>query len=143
MKAIVHTDPLTGNAAITICRDGLDPHAHAAQILPDGMAYQVLDDVAQLPGYPQRDYRNSWRLVAGQVIEDMSAAREIYREQVRAQRASLLAQLDTDYMRADERADTAEKARITAEKQRLRDAPADARIDAATTVDQLRALDVL
>lgn len=77
------------------------------------------------------------------ITVNMAKAREIKREKIRTQRAPLLAALDVDFMRAVEAGDTAEQARIAAEKQRLRDAPEDPRIEAAKTPEELASLEVL
>lgn len=77
------------------------------------------------------------------IVINMTKAREIKREQIRAQRVPLLADLDVQFMRAVESGDSAEQARIAAEKQRLRDAPDDPRIEAAQTPQELAALDLI
>ena len=77
------------------------------------------------------------------IVINMTKAREIKREQIRAQRVPLLASLDVEFMRAVESGDSAEQARIAAEKQRLRDAPDDPRIEAAQTPQELAALDLI
>ena len=69
---------------------------------------------------------------------DMSKARDIWREKIRACRQPALEELDTDYTRAIETSNTSEQAAIIAKKQVLRDAPADSKIDQATTVDELK-----
>lgn len=71
---------------------------------------------------------------------DMHRARDIHRDRIRAARATALAALDVAYQRADEQGDAAAKAAIAAQKQALRDAPADPRIDAASTVEALGAV---
>jgi hypothetical protein len=48
--------------------------------------------------------------------------------------------LDMAYLRADESKDEVAKATIAAEKQALRDAPADPAIDAAGTPEELKAV---
>lgn len=87
-----------------------------------------------------RTYRNAWTFAGGRIEHDMVKARGIHREKLREQRAPALAALDVDYMRADEAGNPAEKRRIATEKQRLRDATADPRIDAAQTVEALKAI---
>lgn len=67
---------------------------------------------------------------------DMVKARAIWRERIRAARD--FASLDVQFQRALERG--ADTAAIVAAKQALRDAPADPRIDAATTLDALKAV---
>ena len=89
---------------------------------------------------PDRDYRNAWIDTGNGIGHDMGKARAIHRDKLRAERAPLLAELDVAYQRADERGDAQEKRRVATEKQRLRDITDDPRIDAAETVDALRAL---
>ena len=72
---------------------------------------------------------------------DMTKAKEIWRDKIRADRAPKLKQLDVDFMRAVEADDATEKAAIATKKQALRDATNDARIDAATTPDELKQID--
>lgn len=59
---------------------------------------------------------------------------------MRAARAPKLAALDIAYQRADEAGDDAEKARITALKQALRDVTSDPAIEAATTTEILKSV---
>ena len=68
---------------------------------------------------------------------NMTKARDIHREKVRAARNPKLAAKDVDYQRALETG--ADTATIVSEKQALRDAPAAAAIDAATTPEELKA----
>jgi len=74
------------------------------------------------------------------ITVDMTKAREIKRDMVRAERAPLLERLDVEYMRAQEGGDTALQQEIAAKKQALRDATVDPVIDAATTPDELKAV---
>ena len=71
---------------------------------------------------------------------DMEVARDIWRDKIRAARIPALASLDVEYQRADELSDAELKAAIAQRKQALRDAPADPRIDAATTTSELQAV---
>jgi hypothetical protein len=84
-----------------------------------------------------RSFRNAWR-DKGKIEVDMSAAREIHKGRLRAMREPLLTQLDTDYMRADESGDTAEKQRIANLKQQLRDVTDDPKIEAAKDASALK-----
>jgi hypothetical protein len=68
---------------------------------------------------------------------DMAKAIEIQRNRIRALREPLLAVLDVEFMRAVERGDQAEQARVVAEKQRLRDLTNDPRLTAAQTPAEL------
>lgn len=87
-----------------------------------------------------RSYRNGWTLEGSKVVHDMTKCRDIHRDKLRAARAPLLAALDIEYQRADETRDNARKQQIVAEKEALRDVTADPRIDAAKTVDELKAV---
>lgn len=74
---------------------------------------------------------------------DMTKAREIKREMIRAERAPMLAALDVEFMRAVELGDTAAQQSIATEKQRLRDATRAPAIDSAQTPDELKDLNPL
>ena len=68
---------------------------------------------------------------------NMTKARDIHREKVREARNPKLAAKDVEFQRALETG--ADTATIVGEKQALRDAPAAAVIDAATTPEELKA----
>jgi hypothetical protein len=68
---------------------------------------------------------------------NMTKSRDIHREKVRQARNPLLASKDVEFQRALETG--ADTAAIVAAKQALRDAPASAAIEAATTPDELKA----
>ena len=68
---------------------------------------------------------------------NMNKARDIHREKVREARNPKLAAKDVEFQRALETG--ADTAAIVAAKQALRDAPASAAIEAATTPDELKA----
>jgi len=67
---------------------------------------------------------------------NMTKARDIHREKVRQARNPLLASKDVEFQRALETG--ADTAAIVAVKQALRDAPAAAAIEAASTPDELK-----
>lgn len=69
---------------------------------------------------------------------NMDKAREIHRSHIRAARTPRFEQLDAAFQRELERPEP-NTAPIAAQKQALRDAPADPSIDAATTADELKA----
>ena len=89
---------------------------------------------------PDRTFRNAWVANAGKVAVDMPKARNIHRERLRVARAKLLPDLDTEWFKAVEAGDAAKETAIAARKQKLRDVPADPRIDSAQTPDELKAL---
>lgn len=87
-----------------------------------------------------RYFRDAWRDGSGVVSIDMTAAREVHKDKLRAQRAPKMAELDVAYMRALETADAAGAAAIALQKQALRDCTDDPAIAAATTPDELKAV---
>lgn len=86
-----------------------------------------------------RDYRDA--LVdrgIGSLEHDMARAREIHRGLLRHERAPKLAELDVAQLRAMEAGE--DGAAIAREKQRLRDITAHPAIEAATSIEELRAI---
>jgi hypothetical protein len=69
---------------------------------------------------------------------NMEKARNIHRENMRAARTPLLAALDVAFQRALEQ--NANTATIVAQKQALRDVTSDPAIEAAQTVEELKAV---
>ncbi len=68
---------------------------------------------------------------------DMTKAKDIHRDRIRAARVDKLATLDIEFQRALETG--ASTTDIVAKKQALRDAPADSGIASASTADELKA----
>jgi hypothetical protein len=68
---------------------------------------------------------------------NLAKAKEIHKNNIRAARQPLLQSLDVDFQRALEQG--ADTASIVAQKQALRDAPADPAIEAAASADELKA----
>jgi hypothetical protein len=93
---------------------------------------------AEIPA--DRTFRNAWR-DRGRIIDhDMPMVRQLQLGWIRQQRAPMLEQLDRDWMRATGQGNSAEAARIEAERQRLRDAPATLGplLEAAQTPDDVK-----
>lgn len=85
-----------------------------------------------------RTFRDAWAVNSGENIVsiDMQKARDIWRDKIRLARKPELEALDAQFMRALEAG--ADTSAIVAQKQALRDAPADPAIDAAQTPEQLK-----
>lgn len=111
---------------------------HAVSRLPEGVDWVQLPD-DWTPPDSDRSFRNAWRLKDGKTEVDMPWARELHKIKLREMREPLMAQLDVEYMLADERGRPAEKATIAQRKQALRDVTDDPAIEAAQTPDELRA----
>jgi hypothetical protein len=88
-----------------------------------------------------RTYRDAWHHDGETIAHDMAKAREIHRNKLRHERANVLVDLDGKWHRATGQGKKAEADAIEAQRQRWRDAPADPRIDAAQTVDDLKAIE--
>jgi plasmid stability protein len=97
-------------------------------------------DAASLTVPSDRTFRGAWQFNGNAVEEDMAEARDIHRDALRAERSPRFDALDAEWFRAAETADTDAQASVAAQKQALRDVTADARIDAAKTPDELKAL---
>ena len=88
----------------------------------------------------ERTFRDAWEAntTTGVISVDMTAAKDIWRDKIRQARIEPLAALDTAFMKAQETG--ADTTQIISDKQALRDAPSLASIDAATTPDELKAI---
>lgn len=96
-------------------------------------------DTADLPEGHEH-FKAARRWDGGKVTVDMDAARTLHMTEIRKARDVELAKLDLDYLRADEVGDNAEKARVAAKKQKLRDIPTSFDLTTAGTPAELKAL---
>lgn len=102
---------------------------------PTVLSYAVITD-AEIPA--DRAYRNAWEVVGGRVVENLAKARELHRDKLRRQRTELLLPLDIAWSRAMATGDKAAASAVEAERQQLRDAPDDPRIESAQSIDELK-----
>ena len=142
-KRIVYTNAEGGVSVVIPAPDARLPEESDEQFanriastdVPPATPYTVVDAT----DLPIRDeFRNAWAM-NGFVHVDMDKAKAIWIEKIRAWREPLLLGLDIDYLRADEAKDAAAKADIVARKKVLRDATTNPAIEAATSVEELRA----
>ena len=98
---------------------------------------QIDASTATVPS--DRAFRGAWSLSGSVISEDMTKAKEIFKDKVREVRKPLLEAEDVTYMKALEAGDTDAQAASVAAKNALRDAPAAAAIDAATDIAGLKA----
>lgn len=90
---------------------------------------------------PEKDaYRNALRDTGKVFQHDMPSARTLHKELLRAARAPELAALDIAYQRADEDGLPEAKQAVRERKQILRDCTDDPRIEAAVSVEDLKAV---
>ena len=98
---------------------------------------QIDASTATVPS--DRAFRGAWSLSGSVISEDLDTAKNIFRDKVREVRGPLLDAEDVVYMKAMEADDASAKAASVTKKTALRDAPAAAAIDAASTIAELKA----
>ena len=84
-----------------------------------------------------RSFRDAWSFDGTNFGVNITKAKEIHKENIRSARTEKLAELDIEFQKALET--SSDTAAIGAKKQALRDAPADAAINQATSADALKA----
>ena len=87
-----------------------------------------------------RTFRNAWVDDGKAIVHDMDKAKQLKREHLRHERAGVFPVLDAQWSRAFGQGKADEAAAVERRRQVLRDLPADPRIEAATTVDDLHAI---
>ena len=86
-----------------------------------------------------RHFRNAWAISGKVISEDMTKAKEIFKNKIREVRGPLLEAEDVVYMKAMEADDSSAKTASVNKKKALRDAPAAQAITDADTIDKLKA----
>ena len=86
-----------------------------------------------------RHFRGAWSLNGTVISEDMTKAKEIFKDKIREVRGPLLEAEDVIYMKALEADDASAKTASVTKKNALRDAPAASAITNATTIAELKA----
>ena len=86
-----------------------------------------------------RHFRNAWAISGKVIAEDMTKAKEIFKDKIREVRSPLLEAEDVVYMKALEADDSTAKTNSVNKKKALRDAPAAKAISDADTIDKLKA----
>jgi ABC-type phosphonate transport system ATPase subunit len=128
-----------GSIAITILVSATDPVAEATKLKQRGDIPATWTQLAINQTLPtDRSYRNAWTFSAGNFGHNMVKARDIHRDKIRAARKPLLEALDVEYQKADETGNQTLKQQIAQQKQALRNAPQDPRIEAAQTIAELK-----
>ena len=88
-----------------------------------------------------RHFRNAWVFDSSQsaITEDLTAAKEIFKNKIREVRGPLLEAEDVVWMKAAEANDSDGKVASVAKKKKLRDAPAASAITNAVNITALKA----
>ena len=98
---------------------------------------QIDASTATVPS--DRAFRGAWSLSGSVISEDMTKAKEIFKDKIREVRTPLLAAEDVTYMKAIEADDSSAKTASATAKTALRNAPAAAAIGSASTITELKA----
>ena len=98
---------------------------------------QIDASTATVPA--NRDFRGAWSLSGSVISEDLTKAKEIFKDKIREVRAPLLEAEDVVYMKAMEDDDASAKTASVTKKNALRDAPAASAISSASDIDALKA----
>ena len=96
-------------------------------------------DASSVTKPSDRHFRNAWVLNGDVISEDMTKAKEIFKDKIRSVRQPLLDAEDVVYMKALEASDSSAQAASVAKKKKLRDAPAASAIGSADTIAKLKA----
>ena len=109
----------------------------ATTYIVDKDGNQIDASTATVPS--DRHFRGAWSLSGTVISEDMTKAKEIFKDKIREVRAPLLEAEDVVYMKALEADDASAKTASVAKKKALRDAPAAQAITDADTIAKLKA----
>ncbi len=112
------------------------------QLEAASIPYKVVTQAEHDAQASDRTFRGAWHWdntpSPSNIIIDINQAIELAKERIRIEREPLIMKLDIDYTIADEAGDQAEKDRIAAKKQALRDATIDPRILNSTDEVELK-----
>ena len=109
----------------------------ATTYIVDKDGNQIDASTATVPS--DRHFRGAWSISGSVISEDMTKAKEIFKDKVREVRGPLLDAEDVIYMKALEADDASAKTASVTTKNALRDAPAASAITNATTITELKA----
>jgi len=98
---------------------------------------QIDASTATVPS--DRHFRGAWSLSGSVISEDMTKAKEIFKDKIREVRGPLLEAEDVTYMKALEAGDSDAQAASVTAKNALRDAPAASAITNAADIAALKA----
>jgi hypothetical protein len=132
-QVIIFTNEM-GGVSVCMPTGELGIEATKAKDTPE---HSIIVDSSALPE-ADNDFFNAWELQGETVVVNITKAKAIAKDRLRAARTPLLQSQDVLYMKALEQGQ--DTASIVAEKQRLRDITNLA--DACTTTAELRALSV-
>ncbi len=109
----------------------------ATTYIVDKDGNQIDASTATVPS--DRHFRGAWSLSGSVISEDMTKAKEIFKDKIREVRKPLLEAEDVTYMKALEAGDSDAQAASVTKKNALRDAPAASAITNAADIAALKA----
>ena len=109
----------------------------ATTYIVDKDGNQIDASTATVPS--DRHFRGAWSLSGTVISEDMTKAKEIFKDKIREVRAPLLEAEDVTYMKALEAGDSDAQAASVTAKNALRNAPAASAITNASDIAALKA----
>jgi|SRR5210317_156799 hypothetical protein len=98
---------------------------------------QIDASTATVPS--DRHFRGAWSISGSVISEDLTKAKEIFKDKIREVRGPLLEAEDVVYMKALEAGDTDAQAASVTKKNNLRNAPAASAISSASDIAALKA----
>jgi hypothetical protein len=96
-------------------------------------------DASSVTKPSDRHFRGAWVLNGNVISEDMTKAKEIFKDKIRSVRQPLLDAEDVTYMKALEASDSSAQSACVTKKKALRDATSTSAIDAADNITKLKA----
>ena len=96
-------------------------------------------DASSVTKPSDRHFRNAWVLNGDVISEDMTKAKDIFKDKIRSVRQPLLDAEDVVYMKALEAGDSSAQSGCVTKKKALRDATSTSAIDAADNITKLKA----
>jgi hypothetical protein len=107
------------------------------------MTFEEAEQMLDMQTNPYcRKFRNAWEWKDGKVVVNMERAKEIHKLHLRYDRASIMPNLDGEYIRALEDKDKTKQDEVVKRKKKLRDMPDDPRIENAKTPEELAKLTI-
>ena len=95
-------------------------------------------DASSVTKPSDRHFRGAWTLSGDVISEDMTKAKEIFKDKIREVRKPLLEAEDVVYMKALEADDSSAKSASVTKKTNLRNAPAASAISNASSIGELK-----
>ena len=138
MKVIIYTNLEGILVVVNLPGTGAAIEKKAWDALPSEAINPRFVDESEIP--INRTFRNAWRDTGATVDHDMMKARELHKNRLRELREQKFVLINRAQSTALSKGDAAEAARLETELQKLRDVTANPAIEAAQTVDELRAV---